>query len=348
VRPAITTIKDIARRANVSIGTVDRVIHGRGHVSRDTEERIRRILEELDYKPNFFAKQLKLSRTYTFGILMPKPQQDSRYWTIPIRGIVKAQSELPGQKVNVLYFYYDKYSEASFNKVTRDVLQTKLDGLLIAPVLSSAFEKFVRALPATLSYVFFDSFIPNVNYVSYIGQDSFQSGRLSARLMQMIIKGAGVVAVIKVLPEDYHINDRVSGFLTYCRHCPEVQAKVYELDGHREARIRLKTFAQILSENADLKGIFVSNATTHQIGDYIRSHSLQEKVHVIGYDLIDENIRGLKDGVIDFLISQQSERQGYEGLYALYRHVVLREKVEKNIMMQLDIATKENIDYYRS
>ncbi|MHB8094572.1 MAG: sugar ABC transporter substrate-binding protein [Candidatus Aminicenantales bacterium] len=279
---------------------------------------------------------------------MPKPQQDSRYWTLPIRGIVKAQSELPGQKVNVLYFYYDKYSEASFNKVTREVLQTKLDGLLIAPVLSSAFEKFVRALPAPLPYVFFDSFIPNVNYISYIGQDSFQSGRLSARLMQMIIKGAGVVAVIKVLPEDYHINDRVSGFLTYCRHCPEVQAKVYELDGHREARTRLRTFAQILTENADLKGIFVSNATTHQIADYIRSNSLQEKVHVIGYDLIDENIRGLKDGVIDFLISQQSERQGYEGLYALYRHVVLREKVEKNVMMQLDIATKENIDYYRS
>jgi LacI family transcriptional regulator len=53
-------------------------------------------------------------------------------------------------------------------------------------------------------------------------------------------------------------------------------------------------------------------------------------------------------GVIDFLISQQSERQGYEGIYVLYRRVVLNLPSRKKVLMQLDIITKENIEYYQS
>jgi LacI family transcriptional regulator len=97
-----------------------------------------------------------------------------------------------------------------------------------------------------------------------------------------------------------------------------------------------------------LKGIFVTNAITHQIARYIKAHAPEKGIHVIGYDLIEENVRYLKEGWIDFLISQQSERQGYEGIYTLYRHVVLKEAVEKNVMMPLDIVTAENIDYYNS
>ena len=332
----------------MSIGTIDRVLHKRKGVSKITEEKVRRIIEELDYKPNIFAKHLRLSRTFTFGIMMPEPSQDSMYWSLPIKGIGRAHQELAPQKVKVRYFYYDKYSETSFNKVSRHVIAAHLDGLLIAPVLSKIFDQFIKEIPENLPYVFFDSFIPNANYVSYIGQDSFQSGTLSARLMQLLIKEEGSVAVLRVLPEDYHIDDRVNGFLSFCRRCPHIESKVYEIDGNKSGEVRNKIFKRIISENNKLRGIFVTNASTHQIAEYIKSQSLQGKIHIIGYDLIEENIRYLRDGVIDFLISQQSEKQGYEGLYSLYRHVVLKVPVEKKIMMQLDIVTSENIDYYTS
>jgi LacI family transcriptional regulator len=305
-------------------------------------------MEEMDYRPNIFAKNLRLSRTFTFGVLMPKPSQDSRYWTIPIRGVTKAQNELSSQKVNVHFLFYDKYSETSFNKVSKDAIQANLDGLLIAPVLSKIFDKFVQEIPPHLPYVFFDSFIPNANYLSYIGQDSFQSGVLAARLMQMLIKQKGSLAIVKVLPEDYHIDDRTNGFLFFCKNRPGIEAKVYELDAHKSLSIRNALFKRIILENQDLRGIFVTNASTHQVAEFIKSQSLPEKIYIIGYDLIEENIHYLKEGIIDFLISQQSERQGYEGLYSLYRHVVLKAPIEKKVMMQIDIVTKENIDYYQS
>ena len=49
-------IKDIAKMADVSVGTVDRVIHGRSGVSESSRKRVEEILKQLDYQPNMYAK----------------------------------------------------------------------------------------------------------------------------------------------------------------------------------------------------------------------------------------------------------------------------------------------------
>ena len=49
------TIKDIAARAGVSTGTVDRVLHKRPNVSKTALEKVNKALEELDYRPNMYA-----------------------------------------------------------------------------------------------------------------------------------------------------------------------------------------------------------------------------------------------------------------------------------------------------
>ena len=166
--------------------------------------------------------------------------------------------------------------------------------------------------------------------------------------MQMLIRDKGKLIAFRMLPEDYHIDDRLKGFRRYCAKCPNIRVLVYEIEGDQDKETRADAFRRILADHPDLKGIFVPNASTHQAAEFIRSRSQKPDIHIIGYDLVEENIRYLRAGSIDFLISQQSERQGYEGLYTLYRHVVLEEKVPDRIMMQLDIVTSENIDYYHS
>ena len=51
-------ILDIAKKAGVSIGTVDRVLHQRGEVSEETREKILKIIREFDYRPNILASTL--------------------------------------------------------------------------------------------------------------------------------------------------------------------------------------------------------------------------------------------------------------------------------------------------
>ncbi len=278
---------------------------------------------------------------------MPKPSQDSHYWALPIQGITRAQEELATQKVRVRYFFYDKYSPTSFPKVCGELLQTPLDGILMAPVLPKPFEAFLKEIPEGTPYVFFDSFISDARPLTSIGQDSFQSGVLSAHLMKILVQDGGAVIAFRVQPADYHIEERINGFLSACRQ-GRMKVHVFDTDGNRGGEARRRSFRKALDQVPDLRGIFVTNATTNQIAALVKAEGLAGKVHVIGYDPIEENVRWMRDGVIDFLISQQSERQGYEGIRALYRHVVLKMPVPAKIMTQLDIVTRENADYYRS
>ena len=62
-------IKEIAAKANVSTATVSYVLNGTRNVRAKTKERVLRIIEELDYKPNAIAKSLKSKRTNTIGVI---------------------------------------------------------------------------------------------------------------------------------------------------------------------------------------------------------------------------------------------------------------------------------------
>lgn len=53
------TIKDVAELASVSKGTVDRVLHERGKVAQKAFEKVNQVLNELDFKPNPIARNLK-------------------------------------------------------------------------------------------------------------------------------------------------------------------------------------------------------------------------------------------------------------------------------------------------
>ena len=59
----MVTMKKIAELCNVSRGTVDRVLHGRGRVSEETAANIRRVAKELGYEPNPAAKALSARKT---------------------------------------------------------------------------------------------------------------------------------------------------------------------------------------------------------------------------------------------------------------------------------------------
>ena len=66
------TIKMIAERAGVSIGTVDRVLHNRPYVKPEVRERVLQVMEELDYHPNRMASALALSGTSRrFAVVQP-------------------------------------------------------------------------------------------------------------------------------------------------------------------------------------------------------------------------------------------------------------------------------------
>ena len=94
------TIKEIAEYANVSRGTVDRALHGRGGIRPDVERRILAIAESMGYKPNSVAKSLaNLKKKMTVGLLLPSIQNP--FFTDLIQGATDAQKALEDYGIEV-------------------------------------------------------------------------------------------------------------------------------------------------------------------------------------------------------------------------------------------------------
>lgn len=340
------TIKEIAKLANVSIGTVDRVLHNRGSVSSVTAKRIRKIVEESGYKPNLIARSLSLKKQLIIAILMPLPGQDNGYWAQPKRGILRAGQELVPLNVKVRFFHYNKYKEASFKHQFQQVKKLKPDGIFMAPVISSTAEKMLRAIPSGTPYLFFDANIEKSKSITFIGQNSYDSGVLAAELMKKIIHLPGTIAAIQPLKDDHHILQRIEGFCGSIKASKDFRSAVYLPKKGGDAVSFRRLLKQIIDKNSDIRGIFVSNAACHYAADYLVNHSLSH-IKLIGYDLIKKNVHHLKNGVIDFLVCQRPENQGFEGIHILHRFMAFGEKVEKQICMPLDIVTAENLKYYQ-
>ena len=83
------TIKDIARMAGVSAGTVDRVLHNRGDVSPQSKAKVQKVLDEIHYQPNVFAIGLAAKKKYSFICLIPYYIEHD-YWHSVVSGIERA------------------------------------------------------------------------------------------------------------------------------------------------------------------------------------------------------------------------------------------------------------------
>ncbi len=339
------SVHDIAHAARTSIGTVDRVLHNRGRVSPKTRARVMAVIQRLGYKPNIYARNLSLARAFTFGVLMPFRSQDGTYWALPARGIRRAEEELTPYRVHVRTFHFDRYSEKSFWSAAQRCADAKIDGLLLAPVLQDGAQSALRSLFDHVPYVFFDSAVPHAHPLSIVWQDPFQSGVLAGGLMRTLLPAGGQIAAVKVTPADNHIESRIRGFIGSFGAESKYRIEILEADSKDEALLSRTIPNQILQSRKKYRGVFVSNAWTHPLAKCFRRNAVSH-IALVGYDLIPENRISLEKGAIDFLISQRPAMQGYLGIMALYRSVVLREKVAKDVTVPLDIVTKESYKYY--
>ncbi len=67
----MSTIKDVAAEANVSIATVSRVLNKTQYVSSETSDKVLSAVKKVGYRPNAIAKSLKTNKTYMVGLVVP-------------------------------------------------------------------------------------------------------------------------------------------------------------------------------------------------------------------------------------------------------------------------------------
>jgi LacI family transcriptional regulator len=342
------TLKQIAKLANISAGTVDRVVNNRGRVRPETKERIEKIIKELNYKPNLFARNLALNPSFNIAVIMPLLEQDGGYWLLPKNGIDKAYTNLHHFRLNIQFFLYDKFSKTSFLDAAKKVLKGGFDGILLAPVYLEKTKWFLNHLPKSIPYVLIDTDIPGLDYLCSIHQNSYHGGIVAAQLISLVVQNPSSISLVRFLPDTHHINERLRGFMDYLSFRKDITLIKTDIPENCSKAGVEKIFEKLFQNNKDLKGVFVSNSHTYEVAQYLEKVNEDKKIFLIGFDLVPANIEYMKKNIIDFLISQDPEQQGYAGIYSLYKNLVVREKVDKEITVPIEIITKENLSFHDS
>lgn len=336
------TVIEIAKRAGVSIGTVDRVLHNRGRVSTETREKIQRIIDEVGYQPNQLARHLKRNRDYKIGVLLPELRKESSYWQLLYNGILKAVEELSPFSFSIQLFQFNRPIVDSFLGAFKGMLEAKCNAWIIAPVMQEETLGILTNLEKKVPYVFIDSPLPLANPVTTVAQNPFQGGYTAGRLMELLSPSSGPFAVIRPFAEAFNLNERARGFIEWFSNRKEIQILDVVCPEH-QMQETLLILEKTMKENPELKGVFVVSAMVHKIAAFLDTYGVRSKIAVIGYDLVPLNCAMLKADKIDCLISQRPEEQGRLVLQQLYKTLVLEEETEEQIDMPIDIYFKENL-----
>lgn len=337
--------------AGVSVGTVDRVLHQRGRVSEDANAKVQEVLKKIDYKPNLIARSLGRASQLRIIALIPNPEFDG-YWREVQLGIQQARDEWTHYGVTVSTFLYEQGGEEAMEKVAIEALKTNPDGFVIGPIFQRlAVPVLERLRDKKIPFVLFNANLPELNPLCFIGQDLFQSGMLAARLMSSEIEGVeGTLAILHVgedIGESIYLMDKERGFREYFKGAKNnskinVQSFNFNVPTHS-----IGGQIEILLSTPNLQGIYVTTSKAlGPIASVLAKHPRRSEITLIGYDMLDENLRYLKKDVITYLINQNPKRQPMVGISHLANHLLFKTQIPTIDLFPLEIIAKQNLDSY--
>ncbi|MGC9349447.1 MAG: LacI family DNA-binding transcriptional regulator, partial [Anaerolineae bacterium] len=164
------TIRDVAKAAGVSPGTVSRAINNSPLVKPETQERIMQVVEELGYRPHLGARRLSTGKTLTIKVFVPfftRPSVSER-----LNGVVNALSESDYDLV-IHNVATPEQRESCFEMLPR---HDEADGALVIS-LTPTDEEAERLKEAEVPFTFIDVHRPDLTMYSQIYVDDVAGGR---------------------------------------------------------------------------------------------------------------------------------------------------------------------------
>ena len=189
------TIKEIAKIAGVSIGTVDRALHNRGRVKPELAMRINQIARENGFAPSRAGRALALARNpIRIGIIVHLTKTE--FMQQVVRGIQRVHSELEGLGAEILVKDIPSLDVGAQLRAIDELVEAGVQGIAISPAEDGAIRGKVDAIHKEkgISTVTFNTDIVGSSRICFVGLDNMQSGRMAAGLMAAITGRTGKLA----------------------------------------------------------------------------------------------------------------------------------------------------------
>lgn len=344
------TINDVAKAAGLSKGTVDRVLHNRGEVSRKSREKVMKVIDELGFRPNLHASLLASQKERLICCIVPECLP-GEFWSMALKGIDEAASVVSRNGVVVECVTFDQYDVESFGSACESVLSFGASGVVIAPIFREETLKFITSLSEKgVPFIFLDSKLDRTDYLAYFGMPMYESGYLCADILTGGRHVPDKVYVVRVSRDKKGLSDptadRRAGFMDYMkRNYPDTVIESVMIDPMDPESVMRKLDATV-GAGEGRRFVVMFNSRIHIVADYIAGKGLKD-CRVVGFDALERNVEALRNGTVHALIAQHTDRQAKDAVTAMADHLLLDIGVSRrDNHTQMDILTALNCNYY--
>lgn len=344
------TINQVAERAGVSRGTVDRVLNSRPHVKPEIEEKVLRAMHELNYVPPKpeQAAALGLSTTVVdlpsckLGVLLSNEGGHLRRELL--RGIESAESLLRDYGVDILVQKCETDLPDESVERLNCLVDEGVNGIAMCAKDHISITRRVNELTKQgIAVVTMNTDLTGCDRLCFIGQDLVRGGRVAGELLAKYITPDDNLLIAIGNPEFNAHRLRLQGFCERIYERGFNGGRLQMIETYNDYTLSYQKVREAIERVPDIRGIYMANHSVTGCVEAVRDMGLSGKVHIVSHDLTDSTRRLLKSGEIDFTIAQNINQQSYQAL------MTLREYVQRHIMPHaeqhapIEIVCAENL-----
>lgn len=342
----MATMKDIAKLAGVSRGTVDRVLNHRGAVHAETEQKVRAIAKALNYTPNKVGKSLAVrKKQLKFGYILFGSTISNPFFDDVVTGIERRTAELDEYGVTVEIRYTSIDSPEEQVQHIDELVSLGIAGLVIVPINHALVTKKLQKVARKgIPVVTANSDLPDCGRIAYVGSDYFKSGETAAGLMNLITGGKANIGIVVGSPLLLCHSERISGFTEYSQaHFPGLKVVAKALNNDDDLDSYMVTM-DMLASHPEIDALFLAAAGVYGACRGIKDGGLAGKLKVVSYDASKSTAKLIQQGVISATICQQPFYQGAKPLDILLEHLGMGVKPSREFYYtDLEIKIRENL-----
>ena len=338
------TIKDIARAAGVSRGTVDRVINGRGGVKPDIEDEIKRLIAEMHYTPNRAGKVLAaLKKPMKIGCILPSI--DNEFFNGIITGFNQAERELKDFGVSLVISQVKGFEPSVHIQAIQELVAQNITALCVSTVdvpevRSTLNDVIAQGIPV----IAVNSDLSHTERLCYVGCNYVENGRTAAGLLKLVGSSPFQILIMTGSLNMQGHNQRINGFI---KNLQEKSAafhicEVYESRDDDETAYA-KTLAA-LKQYPQVNCLYMTAAGVAGACRAVKEMNLQGKLTVLTFDDVPTTKEMVLQNVITATICTEPFHQGYDAINLLFEYFVNgRAPKRSHYFTDTVIKIKENI-----
>ncbi len=338
------TIRDIAKLAGVSRGTVDRVLHNRGRVDAEVERRIKAIVRECNYQPSRAAQQLSMRKQKIRIGFLSRVDQNG-FWSIVIRSAEKAERELAEYGITVEKRFFDYcYPQAQLEMIN-ELVSMDISALIIVPLDDPMIRRRLEELKAQgILVVLLQSEVTGFSPFCYIGSDYYIGGRSAAGLLHNF--SSGRTSRVLLLNGSQYLSShhlRRAGFLDELNAYNTPYELVESQDITSDPEYAYHQARSLLEQHSEITAVYTVPNSAAAVSCAIRDLDLIGRVTHIGFGMTDATRPFILDGSLSAIIGHRAEQQGYLPFSILLEYFISGQLPEnRRILMLNDIFIKQN------